>query len=97
MRKAASIGATLMLAGTALLTAPEVAVADTPGCVTHAEFTKVKDGMTMRRVHRIFDTNGVKAVAPVGKKQRWYDKCSSPVAVADVWYRNDRVIGKHWR
>jgi hypothetical protein len=53
--------------------------------------------MAMRRVHRIFDTNGEKAVAPWGKEQRWYDKCASPVAVADVWYRNDRVISKHWR
>jgi hypothetical protein len=97
MRKGASIGATLVLACATLLAIPEAAVADTPGCVTRAEFRKVNDGMSMRRVHRIFDTNGVKAEAPIGRKQRWYDKCSSPVAVADVWYRNDRVISKHWR
>ncbi len=97
MRRAASVGATVVLACSALLAVPLTAAADTPGCVTRAEFRKVQDGMAMRRVHRIFDTNGEKAVAPWGKEQRWYDKCASPVAVADVWYRNDRVISKHWR
>jgi hypothetical protein len=37
-------------------TAP--ALADTPGCVTKAEFRKVHKGDSMRRVHRIFDTKG---------------------------------------
>jgi hypothetical protein len=32
---------------------------ETPGCVSHAEFVAVKDGMTQARVHNIFGTTGV--------------------------------------
>jgi len=32
--------------------------ADTPGCVTHAEYRRVHDGMTRGKVHDIFDTTG---------------------------------------
>ncbi len=32
--------------------------ADTPGCVTRAEFKKVSKGMTKQRVTRIFDNRG---------------------------------------
>lgn len=34
------------------------ASADTPGCVTRAEFRKASKGMKMTRVHDIFDTRG---------------------------------------
>ena len=60
MRKtiAAAI-ATLALAGVGA----DVALADTPGCVTRKEFRRVEKGMRMSRVHAIFDTAG---------KQAWY-------------------------
>ena len=34
------------------------AAADTPGCVTRAEYGRVHDGMTRGKVHDIFDTKG---------------------------------------
>ena len=34
------------------------AQADTPGCVTRAEYRAVTKGMTKARVHKIFDTDG---------------------------------------
>ena len=32
--------------------------ADTPGCVSGAEYRKIHKGMARGKVHRIFDTNG---------------------------------------
>ena len=32
--------------------------ADTPGCVSRAEYARVKDDMARGKVHDIFDTNG---------------------------------------
>jgi hypothetical protein len=34
------------------------AAADTPGCVTRAEYRQVHNGMTRGKVHDIFDTKG---------------------------------------
>jgi hypothetical protein len=42
--------ATLVMGGSA--------AADTPGCVTRAEYGRVHDGMTSGKAHDIFDTNG---------------------------------------
>ena len=42
------------------LSMPSVVHADTPGCVTRAEYRAVSRGMTMSRVHGIFDTTGTR-------------------------------------
>jgi hypothetical protein len=57
-----------VLVATAVALAPGIivaapAVADTPGCVTKAEFGAVAKGWSMKRVHNKFDTRG---------KQTWY-------------------------
>jgi hypothetical protein len=39
---------------------PSVAQADTPGCVTRTEYRAVSRGMTMAKVHGIFDTTGTR-------------------------------------
>jgi len=53
------LAAAALAAGTALapaLAAP--AQADTPGCVSKAEYGKVRTGWSLARVHRLFDTAG---------------------------------------
>jgi hypothetical protein len=55
MRKVLVVGiASLALLGVGA----EVAMADTPGCVTRTEFRNVEKGMRIGRVHDRFDTNG---------------------------------------
>lgn len=56
MKKLVTTG--LVAAGLFALTPMAPASADTPGCVTRAEFQRVDRGMLNRRVHRIFDTDG---------------------------------------
>jgi hypothetical protein len=43
------------------------AAADTPGCVTRAEYGRVRDGMTRGKVHDIFDTNGTPLFEKLGR------------------------------
>lgn len=75
--------ALLIAAGLTLGTAP-AAVADTPGCVTKGEYKKVRKGMTVAKVHRIFDTKGKVTASGSSAGSRWqfreYDPC-----VGDGW------------
>lgn len=50
--------ATALVAAASVVALPGVAQADTPGVVTQAEFRRISHGMTISRVHRIFDTSG---------------------------------------
>jgi hypothetical protein len=63
-----------------------VALADTPGCVTHSEYRHVHKGMKKTRVHRIFDTIGHRdAIAHSGgytSEIRSYKTCSPYSAVS---------------
>ena len=52
-----AVAACVMLVATLML-GVGAASADTPGCVTRAEYRQVHDGMTRGRVHDIFDTKG---------------------------------------
>jgi hypothetical protein len=63
----AVVSVALFLTG---LTASQPASADTPGCVTRAEFRNVSEGMSKHRVHRIFDTRGEGS-----GYSRYYEKC----------------------
>ena len=69
----AAIGGTLALSDTAS--------ADTPACVTTAEFRQAKRGMTKRQVDRIFDVHGhVKGRSPLW--DRWvYPHCQRNLLV----------------
>ncbi len=83
-------------AGLVTLTAG-AAAADTPGCVTRAEYRNVHKGMTKARVARIFDTAGKRdAFARSGQytsEIRSYNTCSKYSAVA-ISYGNGRLDAK---
>lgn len=81
---AARVAVGAVAAGVALV-APLMLVvgpagADTPGCVTHAEYRHVHHGMTRGRVHDIFDTSGTSLFENPGvvhNSAREYRMCSA--------------------
>jgi hypothetical protein len=85
------------LAVASLGVAAPAAHADTPGCVVKAEYRQVQKGMTKRRVHRIFDTDGKRdAIARSGGQTfeiRSYRTCSRFSAVS-LSFDNGRMSGK---
>jgi len=57
------------------------AQADSPGCVTRAEYRAVDKGMLKSKVHRIFDTNGKRLYINHGQvtnEGREYRVCRHP-------------------
>ena len=91
--------AALSLCTAGALTVAPPAAADTAGCVSRVEYRKVHDGMTKKRVHRIFDTRGQQswAMSSGGRyyESRDYKPCTSP-RWGFVWvdYINGRVDAK---
>lgn len=71
--------------------------ADTPRCVTRAEYERVHNGMSKRRVHRIFDIRGrrvaISSSGGITSEIRRYRTCRSNSAVS-VAYGNGRVTAK---
>lgn len=61
----------------ASLAGPSVAHADTPGCVTEAEFLAVRNGLPRAQVNQIFDTDGRFLDGGAGGFVRSYRRCSS--------------------
>lgn len=51
------------------------AAADTPDCVSRAEYREVRPGMSKARVHRIFDTGGAFHDGHAGGYTRLYRGC----------------------
>ena len=84
-KMAAALAATAVASFGVVALAP-AASADTPGCVTRAEFRQVHKGMTKTRVHRVFDTSGRRqAIAHSGgytSEIRSYNPCSRYSAVS---------------
>ena len=74
--------ALLISAFTLTATTPGLAQADTPGCVSRAEFRKVQalphGEWRMRRVHRLFDTSGDRLHYTSSKRVRAYRVCTNP-------------------
>jgi hypothetical protein len=72
--------------------------ADTPGCVTRAEYRSVHAGDRMSRVHRIFDIRGRRmSIATSGgfaSQIRSYKTCSQFSSVAIAY---DKEPGGVWR
>lgn len=72
------------------------ASANTPGCVTRAEYERVHEGMKRARVHAIFDTRGVAAdwgrAYPICKRFRGYPH----KRWVFVDYEQRRVVAKEW-
>ncbi|MDX6316737.1 MAG: hypothetical protein QOD35_137 [Nocardioidaceae bacterium] len=76
------------------------ASADTPGCVTRAEYRQVQTGMHIKRVHTIFDTRGA-AYGTSGLK-RIYRVCNTyaekySVVVSYMDMPPMMVSSKTWR
>jgi hypothetical protein len=69
------------------------AYADSPGCVSQAEFRRVHNGMRQWRVHRIFDTRGRHVTGQV-VELRSYRACPRNSAVS-VSYNHRRVAAKY--
>ncbi|HZC51408.1 MAG TPA: hypothetical protein VE441_02780 [Mycobacterium sp.] len=82
----------VMLAPTAVSVAP--AMADTPGCVTKAEFHSVAKGWSMTRVHNRFDTAGRQSwffgatAYSAAEQGREYRACHHPTySIIEVDYK----------
>ncbi|WP_148572747.1 hypothetical protein [Nocardioides caldifontis] len=82
---------TAVLAAAAITVAvpASTASADTPGCISRAEFKQVKKGMTLAKVKQIADTNGKRDVFSTGGgysfQVRSYRTCS-PYSVVTVGF-----------
>jgi len=74
MLKRLAVSVALAVAAVPLSVAP--ASADTPGCVTRAEFYAVHKGDTMARVHRVWDTDGRFRFFSQGVMNRGYKICN---------------------
>lgn len=66
---------TIVASGGLVVTGATQASADSPGCVTRAEYERVHDGMRKARVHRIFDTRGRFGDGGAGGYSRLYTEC----------------------
>jgi hypothetical protein len=67
--------AAMALAASGVLVPMTSAMADTPHCVTRAEFNRVHRGMYKAHVHRIFDFKGVFYGGGAGGYDRAYREC----------------------
>jgi hypothetical protein len=95
---AATVAGSALALGSIVAT-PNVASADTAGCVTKTEFRKIHKGMKRERVHRIFDTNGRQSytfwIGGDHYSGRTYRACRHPQwSIVTVDYVNARVEGK---
>ena len=56
--KSIAASAAIAMSSFGVVALAPAASADTPGCVTRAEYRQVYDHMTIKKVHAIFDTVG---------------------------------------
>ena len=91
LTKAVVIGALIL----SPLAVAAPASADTPGCVSKAEFRKVKKHWAIGRVHRVFDTKGKQTFYTTGYQSREYKTCKNPkYSFVSVTYEKDDGV---WR
>ncbi|GAA5147949.1 hypothetical protein GCM10023340_21130 [Nocardioides marinquilinus] len=94
--------AATVAAATLGLTTVTVSPADaapSKGCVTRAEYKKVKKGMTKARVHSIFGTSGQRVTMSGGVEGRGYKVCTSKTGAVGVAYSKGKLASKAvtWR
>ena len=99
IRPLAATGTGLVLAAGSVMVAGSPAAADTPGCVSKAEFHKIRKNMQRERVHRIFDTNGRQTstfwIGGDHYSTRDYRACQHPrYSIVSIDYANGHVDGK---
>jgi hypothetical protein len=64
-------------------------------CVTRVEYRKVHDGMTKKRVHRIFDSAGTQTFLEGRYETRNYTPCTDrQFGWVNVSYKETRVVAK---
>jgi hypothetical protein len=77
---------------------PLPASADTPRCVSRHEYDRITKGMTMTKVHKIFDTKGVETGLGGDSGQlRYYDTCTGRGVVQVGYNERERVTAKNGR
>jgi hypothetical protein len=70
------------------------AQADTPRCVSRYEYNRVVNGMTMTRVHHIFDIEGSATGLGLPNLVRHYKPCTRNGLVQVTYSPQGRVIDK---
>jgi uncharacterized membrane protein len=73
------------------------ASADTPRCASRHEYNRVAKGMTMSKVHKIFDIEGVETGLGAPNELRYYRTCTGRGVVQVVFSPRDRVVSKNGR
>jgi hypothetical protein len=74
------------------------ASADTPRCVSRHEYDRITKGMTMTKVHKIFDTAGTETGLGGGSGQlRYYGTCTGRGVVQVGYNERERVTAKNGR
>lgn len=88
------LAAAILIAVTATTGAVSVAHADTPRCVSRHEYDRVAKGMTMTKVHQIFDIEGTVTGLGAPNELRYYGTCTGRGMVQVVFSPRDRVVSK---
>jgi hypothetical protein len=74
------------------------ATADTPRCVSRHEYDRIAKGMTMTKVHQIFDTAGTETGLGGDSGQlRYYRTCTGRGVVQVGYNERERVTAKNGR
>ncbi|MFC7361658.1 hypothetical protein [Nocardioides astragali] len=92
------LAAAILVAFTATTVAVPMAQADTPRCVSRHEYDRVTKGMTMTKVHKIFDTAGSETGLGAPNLLYHYRPCTKQGLVQVVYSPRGRMLGKsaHW-
>ncbi len=91
------IRVTVLAAALMAVGMPATSHADTPRCVSRHEFARIATGMTMTKVHGIFDTAGDETGLGAPDKLYYYDTCTGRGVVQVVYNQRDRVVSKDGR
>ena len=91
------LAAATLFAVTVTVGATPTAHADTPRCVSRHEYDRVTKGMTMTKVHKIFDIEGTITGLGAPNELRYYGTCTGRVVDQVIFSPRDRVVSKDAR
>ena len=91
------LAAATLVALAATLGVPPIAQADTPRCVSRHEYSRVVKGMTMTKVHSMFDTAGKKTGLGAPNQLYYYETCTGRGVVQVIYTQRGRVVSKDAR
>lgn len=81
---------------TVALTGIPTATADTPGCVSHAEYDNMIRGLSVGQVADRFDTNGWFIGSGEERFRRGYEPCWTDTRKVVVWYSLTTGLSVDW-